>query len=1161
MSLQIILGNAGAGKSTCLYEEMIRQSIEYPDQKYFVIVPEQFTMQTQMDLVRMHPRGGVLNIDILSFERLAYRIFDELGGNHCLVLEETGKNLVLQKIAEEKREDLKLLGGSIRKPGYIREIKSVISEFTQYGVEDEQLEEMIRFADKNPRLQWKLQDIRVLYDAFRQYLKDRYITAEQVLEVLCHLVERSRLLKDSVIALDGFTGFTPVQNQLLEKLLRTAGQIWVTVTLDGRENPMHLGADHQLFYMSKKTIRGLMKLAETAGARVKEPIVLNNRKNPRFREAPALAWLEQHLYRYGKGRYEKEQDQLTLYCSQNPMEEVEETARRILALVRDRGFRYREIAVVAGDISVYGNYVRKVFAEYGIPSFIDQKRNILMNPAVEWIRSLLQMADQNFSYESVFRYLRCGLSGFTRRETDLLENYCIALGIRGFSKWKQKWVRSYPGLTEEELAQVNILRDRFAGEMADTVSVLGRKGATVEEITKAVYELMVRREIQLRLKEYEEQFKASGNMDLAKEYSQVYRILMDLFDKLIDLLGDARIVLREYAKILDAGFEEAKVGVIPMEQDLVLIGDVERTRLNEIQVLFFLGANDGLVPKAGGSGGILSDMDRELLAGSDVELAPTARQNVCIQKFYLYLVLTKPSRQLYISFSKVDSGGKTLRPSSLVGTLRKLFPGLIPEEATVGLTMEEAGENLESEEAENRLESEDDRARRILASRVMTLESGIHCLAEQMQDNLQNPTAPYKELFSWYRRDPGWGPVIRELAEVSGISNSDSRISRAVANVLYGTVLENSVTRLERYASCACAHFLDYGLRLTERAEYSFEAVDLGTVFHRALEVFGKKLNQSGYSWFTLDDQKREELTDAAVEEVVTDYGNMVLYSSARNTYLLSRMKRLLRRTTWALSRQLEKGGFTPGDYEISFSNATNLDSVNIALSAEERLRLQGRIDRVDVCEDGDNLYVKVVDYKSGSTAFDLVALYYGLQLQLVVYLNAAMEIEQKENPGKHVIPAGILYYNLKDPILDRKETEQPEEIQERLLSQLQMNGLVNADREIIDRMDQQLSGRSQVIPVCVNKDGSLSKSSSVASSEEFRTISDYVNQKIVELGKGMLDGNIKAEPYELSGQTACDYCPYRAVCGFDEKLDGFARRRFNSYQPDEILRRMKEEV
>lgn len=1134
MSLQIILGNAGAGKSTCLYEEMIRQSIEYPDRNYFVIVPEQFTMQTQMDLVRMHPRGGVLNIDILSFERLAYRIFDELGGNHCLVLEETGKNLVLQKIAEEKREELKLLGGSIRKPGYIREIKSVISEFTQYGVEDEQLEEMIRFAQKNPRLQWKLQDIRVLYDAFRQYLKDRYITAEQVLEVLCHCVERSALLKDCVIALDGFTGFTPVQNQLLEKLLRTAGQIWVTVTLDERENPMYLGADHQLFYMSKKTIRGLMKLAESAGARVKDPIVLNNRKNPRFREAPALAWLEQHLYRYGKERYEKEQDQLTLFCSQNPPEEVEEAARRILELVREHGYRYREIAVVAGDITIYGNYVRKVFAEYGIPAFIDQKRNILMNPAVEWIRSLLQMVDQNFSYESVFRYLRCGLSGFSGRETDLLENYCIALGIRGFSKWKQKWVRSYPGLTEDELAQVNDLRERFAGEMADTQAALSRKGASVEEITRAVYELMVRREIQLRLKEYEEQFKASGNMDLAKEYSQVYRILMDLFDKLIDLLGDTRIALREYAKILDAGFEEAKVGVIPMEQDLVLIGDVERTRLNEIRVLFFLGANDGLVPKAGGNGGILSDMDRELLAAGDVELAPTARQNVCIQKFYLYLVLTKPSRQLYISFSKVDAGGKTLRPSSLVGTLRKLFPGLTPEEAGDKETF---------------------------AWRVMTPESGIRCLAERMQDMLQKPEDSYKELFSWYRRDPGWEPVIRGLAEASCASNSDARISRAVANVLYGTVLQNSVTRLERYASCACAHFLDYGLHLTERAEYSFEAVDLGTVFHRALEVFGKKLNQSGYSWFTLDDEKREELTDAAVEEVVTDYGNMVLYSSARNTYLLSRMKRLLRRTTWALSRQLEKGGFTPGNYEISFSDATNLDSVNIALSAEERLRLQGRIDRVDVCEDGDNLYVKVVDYKSGNTAFDLVALYYGLQLQLVVYLNAAMEIEQKENPDKHVIPAGILYYNMKDPILDRKEAEQPEEIQERLLSQLQMNGLVNADRDIIDRMDQQLSGRSQVIPVSVNKDGSLSKSSSVASSEEFHTISDYVNQKIVELGKGMLEGNIKAEPYELSGQTACDYCPYKAVCGFDEKLEGFARRRLASYQPDEILRRMKEEV
>lgn len=1127
----MILGNSGVGKSHRLYHEIIEQAVRYPDRHFFVIVPEQFTMQTQRDLVRMHPRGGVMNIDILSFQRLAYRIFDEVGGNQCLVLEEIGKSLVLQKIAEEKKEELSLLGGGIRKSGYIQEMKSVISEFTQYGVEAEELEELIAFSGRNARLQLKLRDIQVLYEAFCQYLKDRYITAEQLLEVLCRVVPKSALLKDSVLALDGFTGFTPVQNQLLEILLGTAAEVWITVTMDEKENIYYPGSEHQLFYLSRKTIWSLHQIAKRARVPVEKPIWLSNGKNYRFRNSPALAWLEKHLFRYDNKSYGKEQADIRLGAAADPLEESEAAAREIIRLVRTGGCRYQDIAVVTGDISIYGTYVEKIFADYGIPCFIDQKRNILMNPSVEAIRSLIQMVDTDYTYEAVFRFLRSGMSGYERRDVDLLENYVIALGIRGFSRWKKQWIRTYGDLREEELVRINGLRERIVQELMDVTASLKSRKSTVRQRTQALYHWMTERNIQQQLKNYEERFKADGRMDLAKEYSQVYRILMELFDKLVDLLGDEVLPLKEYGDILDAGFAEARVGVIPMGQDLVVVGDVERTRLKDIRVLFFLGVNDGIVPKHTGAGGILSDMDREFLEGSEIELAPTSKQNSYIQRFYLYLNMTKPQEKLYVSYSRTDASGAALRPSYLINNLHKMFPMLE--------TKDLSGESL-------------------LAS-VVSPYSGISGLIRGLQDlETEEPSEDWKELYSWYFKQEAWKDKLDQLVDACFLSNSDRKISKAVANALYGTTLENSVTRLEQFASCACAHFLNYGLRLQEREEYAFADVDLGTIFHRALESFGKKLDKSGFTWFDLPEEERERMSDEAVGEVVTDYGNMILYSSARNTYLLTRMKRLLRRTTWALKEQLKRGDFKPGNYEVSFSNASSLESVNIVLSEEERLRLQGRIDRVDICEDEDKIYVKVVDYKSGNTSFDLVSLYYGLQLQLVVYLNAAMEIERKEHPDKEIIPAGILYYHIQDPMLDKKTEESPEAVQERILEKLKMTGLVNADREILERMDGNLDGKSPVIPVAVNKDGSLAKNSSVATGEQFRLISDYVNEMIGKLGKGMLSGNVEAAPYELAGRTGCDYCPYQPVCGYDPKVQGFGTRRLKNYPAGEILERMK---
>ena len=633
MALQFIMGPPGSGKSHYLYEKVTKASLEHPETNYIVLVPEQFTMQTQKDLVMASPRKGIMNVDVLSFGRLAHRIFEETGGNQRKVLDDVGKSFVLRKIAGDCEAELRVLGSNLKKTGYIGEVKSVISEFTQYDIQEETLEQMIEEVKDSSNLYYKLQDIKTIYHGFREYLREKYITGEELLDVLCTVVGKSKILKDSVVVLDGFTGFTPVQNKLLRELFGVCKKVVITVTMEQKENPFSYKHPYQLFALSKQMVTSLITIAKETKTDVEEPIYLYDRPIYRFRENTALAFLEAHLFRYSKEQYEKEQDRIQVYCAKNPKEEVDFAAQKIRNLARTRGYRYREIAIIASDLNTYGNQIEKIFGEYQIPIFMDHKRSILLNSFVEYVRSLLAMVEQNFSYESVFRYLRTGLTGFSDEEIDIVENYVIALGIRGYKKWQEKWIRRARGMEETELERINDIKERFLIQVEDVTMVLTKRNKTVSEVTKALYDFLVKEELQKKVKEYEIRFGNDGELALEKEYGQVYRIVIELFDKFVELLGEEQIALKEYCELLDAGLEEAKVGVIPPSLDQVVAGDIERTRIKDIKAVFLLGANDMYIPGKENAGGILSEHDRELFQKGGVVLAPGAKEKAFIQKF------------------------------------------------------------------------------------------------------------------------------------------------------------------------------------------------------------------------------------------------------------------------------------------------------------------------------------------------------------------------------------------------------------------------------------------------------------------------------------------------------------------------------------------------
>ncbi|BFL45778.1 helicase-exonuclease AddAB subunit AddB [Lactonifactor longoviformis] len=1136
MPLQFVFGNSGSGKSWTLYHKIIEESMEYPKRQYLILVPEQFTMQTQKDLVAMHPRGGIMNIDVVSFERLAFRVMEEIGEDMGQVLEETGKSLVLRKVAQKKKKELKVLKEQIKKPGYIAQLKSTVSEFTQYHVGPEDMERMLRSVEDKPQLYYKLRDIQILYQGFMDYLRGTYITAEQVLEMLCRVIWKWQRLEECVVVLDGFTGFTPVQYRLLEEIFPRAGKIYAVITLDEKEDPYSPGSPHKLFFMSKQTVHRLLQIARRTRTEVGKEICIHRDEQGRFAHSPALAYLEQNIFRYGSRPYPGKQEEIEIRICRTPQSEMEMAADEIRRLVREQGYRYRDFAVVTGDMEGYASYAAWAFEDAGIPCFLDQKHSVLMNPFIEFIRAAVEIAADNYSYDSVFRFLRCGLTELIPEEVDLLENYVIALGIRGTKRWEEEWIRRYRGQEEGETVRMEAIRSLLMSSLHPFTSTLKKKGLTVREGVTALYQFIVGFRLQEKLKHQEKLFRSAGEYAMVKEYSQIYEIIMELLDKMADVLGEERVTVKEFQELLEAGLQEAKVGVIPPSADQVLVGDIERTRLKDVRVLFFAGVNEGVIPRKESGGGLLSDIDREYLRGSRVELAPTQKENHDNQRFYLYLNMTKPRDRLILSYSRTNGKGESSNPAYLIRSIQHIFPEISPRD------MEEETPCLENP------------------------VRGLEYLSKGFREAFdREPRDAWKELWSWYLRSPNYRDTAKKLAEAAFYTNPHDHISLSAARALYGTTLENSPTRLERFAACAFAHFLEHGLGLRERIQYQFNAMDMGNVLHTALELFARKLGLLGIGWRDLGEEKRLTLVEESVEEIINDYGNTVLHSSARNEYMIARVKRMMNRTVWALQKQVERGDFVPRRFEVSFSMTDSLKSVNIALSEEEEMKLKGRIDRLDTYEDGNHVYVKVIDYKSGNTSFDLVALYHGLQLQLVLYLNAAVEIEQQEHPGKEVKPAGIFYYNIKDPVVDKVPGESLEDLNERILKNLRVNGLVTGEKEILEKMDQGFAGEppyiSSVVPAAFNKDGSLSRTSAAVNDYQFNILREYVDKKIRDIGTDILKGNVKVSPYQLGQKNPCTYCPYHGVCGFDEKIPGYSFRRLGALPPEELWEKMKEEM
>ncbi len=1123
MSLRFIFGRAGSGKSYFCINDIKNKIINNEtEHSLIILVPEQFSFQAEKNMINMIGEKSINKAQVLSFKRMAYTVFNEVGGITAQHMNEAGRNMLIYNVISSVKDKLKVFNRVADRQGFTNTIGEIITELKKYSIDVTELNSGIdKIEDEN--LKNKVSDIKLIFEEFEKRLHEKYIDSDDDLTILIEKLDESSLFNNAEIWIDEFYDFTPQEYLIIEKLLKKAYRVNISLCQDVSDSETQ---NTDLFSPVKRTEKKLLEIIKNNNIKYDKPVILNCSPCYRFKDNEELQHLEKYIFEYPFKVYEKDVKNLSIIKALNRYNEVESTAREIIGLCRDKGYRYKDIAVVSGDLEQYESIVKAIFTEYDIPYFIDAKRSIENNQLIIYIISALEIFTKHWSYESVFRYLKTGLSNVTMDEIDLLENYVLKNGIKG-SMWTndEKWEYGLNyDFTDEEKAKEEINLDKINDirkKAAEPVKLFHselKKCRTAKKKCEAVYNFLIGNNTGDKLQNWIEQFKNHDELDKANAYGQIWNVVMEVLDQVAEIFGDDKINTDEFSKVLLAGFQQYEIGLIPPALDQILVSSVYRLKSHEIKALFLLGVNDGIFPKGKDEEGILNDSDRIMLRENGIELGNNTKEDAFEENFQVYSILTSVSDCVTLSYSISDIEGKSMRPSIIISRLKKIYKNL--EERS------EIAEDADAKESINKI-----------VNPRATLNQLVSSVKKDSGNVDINPV--WIETYRWYKENDLWNKKINNIVKGFDYTNSLEVNNTLKIRKLYGDKLNISVSRLEKFSECPFSYFVQYGLRAKERKIYSLTSPDLGTFMHNVIQHFSNIVNEKNIDWNDITKEWCEKTVGEIVEDTIVKIPGSIFSSSSRYKHVANNIERVLTKSVWLITEHMKMGGFRPSGYEISFSRGGDYEPIKIQLHSGEDVELIGRVDRLDFLHKNNKLYLRIVDYKSGNKEFKLSDIYNGMELQLLIYLDAILtQISGKH--GEEAEPGAILYFKLQDPIIKAKGYLSDEEIEKKIALSLKMKGLLLEDVEIIKEMDRDIQGSSLIVPVMVKKDGSISKSkSSVATLEQFQDLREFVRGTIVNICEEILEGNISINPYKNNKKTPCEYCLYSAICQFDTTMKG----------------------
>lgn len=1117
MGLRFILGTSGTGKtSTCINEMLSKES---GDKNIIYIVPEQFTLEAERALINNFNSKAILKTQVLSFKRLSFHLFAQTGGIDKKLLDREGKTMLLRKLLYEKSSELSFLGRSLDKQGFLENLSNTITEFFQYGITPEKIDLSLTNTATDENLRLKMQDLNTIYKAYLDYIHKEYISTDETLDILARQVPFASMLDNAEIWIDNFNAFTPQEYKVISALMLKADNITITLPLDSNKIDYTDINPFDFYFESKTTIQTLVKLAMRDNIQIEKPLFLSD--NLRHKENPELAFLTKNYPSHSLKEYTLPVDNINIISANNLYSEIEEVALTIIKLVRDHSYKYSDIAIILGA-KEYEKPLGNILSKYQIPNFLDSKKSILSHPLTELIRSVLDIVISNWSYDSVFRFLKTRLVPISSEDIDTLENYVLAYGIKGYRWQLENWLYGSESATQFNIDDINFLKTTVLETLSPfTDSIKANKKYSVKEISTKIFNLLNSLEVTSTLNKWIAEANQNNNIILAKEHTQIWGVLSSIFDKLVEILGDENVDILEFSKILNSGFSTTEMGLIPPTQEHIIIGNINRTKLPNIKAVFILGVNEGSLPAYIDDSGMFSDFEKDILYENGVEISATNRRRINQDFFAIYSTLVKPSQRLYLSYSTSSLASESRKPSTIIYKLQTLYPQ-ISTKAVSKLT-----DNIS------------DIINKEIAFSQLVSELSIFADTGEISDT-------YIDIYCYLKNDDVYKDKLESIEQGLFLDNPTDYLSNDIASKLYGKSLYTSVSKLELFSKCPFSFFMEYGIKAKERKEYEITPPYMGSLFHSILEHFSNSLAENNMDWRSLTKADINTYVNDALEVITPTLGTDILLSSSRFRYMLDRVKRISQRSIAVLSEHIKEGYFNPLGYEIGFGLDESLPPIVLETEDGKKIILRGKIDRVDVFYDAENNnnYIKILDYKSYTTTYDLSAIYYGLQLQLILYLDAFIQKTDILN----AIPAGIFYFTIDDPIVS-SESGDIDKINEAIFQNFKVRGLLLENDKVLKAIEKETN---------IEINGDLRKlrtlkSPLLANLEQINSLRGFVNKKVCELGQEMLNGSIKIEPYKKGAQTGCDYCKYSSICRFETLNKATKYKVLHSINKDEI--------
>ena len=1118
MSLRLICGKAGTGKSDFCFEE-IKRNIDNKE-KVYIITPEQYSFTAEKKLLEKLNSKSSLQAEVLTFARMAYRVKQEVGGVTKQSLSKAGRAMLIYDILEKEKNNLTFLGKSKQN---IELVETQLTELKKHSISVEMLSKTIENIESR-YLKEKLKDIKKIYEKHENRLEGKYIEENDKLDILAYQLDNTDLFKDVIFYIDEFTGFTKQEYNIIKKLLKKAKQVNITITTDDLD--MGSNIEQDLFYSNKQTADKLLYLARSQEVECEKTVFLN--KTYRFKN-DELKHLEENIQKIPYRIYDKEVKNLSIFLAKNPYSEVEEVAKQIVKLVKNQSYRYKDIVVMTKQIDIYASLCKAIFNFYNIPVFLDEKKELSQNEFAKYLLALLEIYSTNWSYEAVIEYMKIGYLDITKEEIYEFENYTRKWGIKGSKWYRNDW--DFKNQTEEEqekAKRMELIRDKVINPLLSLKENL--KGSKkVEQINKELYTFFIENQIKEKIEQKQKMLEEQGKVELAKEQELAWNIIIQTLEEVNNLFGEDSISFEKYRELLKTGLTQVGLGKIPQTQDQVIVGNMDRTKSNTVKAIFVLGVNDGIFPTVQKEEGFLNDEDRKNLKTEGIELAKGTLENLYEDNLNIYKSLTIAEEKIFFSYCSSNSEGAALRPSTYITKLKKIFPNIKEKSDLISNSFSIINENNAFDELIQNLRKQKD--------------------GEDIDDTSYI-------LLEYFESKEEWKEKLENAKRALYYNNEVENITKENIDKLYGNTLVTSISKLEQYRSCPFSYYLKYGLKLKEVEEYKMQSIDTGNFMHEVIDTFFSIIREEELEIKELEDEQIKNIIEKIIDEKLGLCKYYIFTSSDRFKILTNKLKRVVMQSIKYIIEELRNSDFKVFANELEFKKGKQYKPITISLDDGKKVEITGKIDRVDLAKTSEGKYIRIIDYKSSVKSIDLNQVVAGLQIQLLTYLDAACKIEE-------VMPAGVLYYSLIDPILKTDKKLSKEEIEEEIKKKFKMNGLILADVNVIKMMDKTLeSGASKVIPAYLDKEGNISQSKSNAiTKEQFEDLRKYTNRIIKQISKEILSGNIKIEPYyeKKNQKTPCEYCEYKEICNFKESGCNNYRYIGNDKKED-ILRKIREE-